>query len=299
MRATALALLVSVLCAASPALRAQENSVLVEDYRFGNFTNATSIEIDVFGSVLVSDAGAHLLRKFQQDGTPAEQAGGQGWGPNQFDEPRGIDAHLGLVVYVADKGNHRIVRLDRSLNALGSFSTQDNPTSDAQSGNDASFGSPLDVVITKLENLAILDGDNARVVMTSGFATVDKTFGGMESGEGRLRQPLAMARTNDDMLHVLEAKRVVVFDSFGNFRFAYAYNIFEDAKGISFHNGRVAVVTPAGLYLFKADGTYEARWTRERFALAGATAPFADVAMTDERIFLLTATTVLVFTHSF
>jgi hypothetical protein len=295
MRATALALLVTVLCVPTRGARAQD-SVLVEDYRFGSFTNATSIEIDAFGSVLVSDAGSHLLQKFSPDGTLEAQAGGQGWGPNQFDQPRGIDARLGLVVYVADKGNHRIVRLDRALHALGSFSTENNPTSEQTAGNDASFGSPLDVVITKLENLAILDGDNARIVMTNGFASVDKTFGGINAGEGRLRQPLAMARTDDDMLHVLEPDRVLVFDSFGNFRFAYAYKVFEDAKGISCYHGRVAVVTTAGLFLFRTDGTYEARWTRERLALAGTTAAFADVAMTDQRIFLLTATTVLVFT---
>jgi hypothetical protein len=298
MRTAATALLVFAMAACVPRLAAQDTAMLVEDYRFGSFINASSIELDVFGSVLVSDAGAHRLSKFRPDGTPEQATGGQGWGPNQFDQPRGIDARLGIIVYVADKGNHRIVRLDRTLHALGSFSTQENPSRDAATSSDLSFGSPLDVVITKLENLAILDGDNARVVMTRGFASVDKSFGGIESGEGRLREPVAMARSDDDRLYVLESDRFVVFDSFGNFLFAGAYNIFEDAKGICYHKGRVAVVTPAGLYLFRADGTPEARWTRERFALAGGTAAFADVAMTDERIFLLTATTVLVFSQS-
>jgi DNA-binding beta-propeller fold protein YncE len=273
----------------APSGIAQEIPVLVEEFRFGDFRRAHRIESDPFGNIFVSDAVSHSVHKYGPDGRRIALAGGPGWSASQFDQPAGIDAALGVAVYVADRGNNRIVRLDKDLNVMGVFSTRDDPSAES------SFGEPLDVVITKLENMFILDGENSRVVTTSGFATVDRVFGGVDGGQGRLRKPLAMARGEDDRLYVLEADRVAAFDTFGNYIFSFAYKLFDDAKGIACSKGRVAVVTSSDLFIFTAEGMPEQRFSRELFVFAGETGPFEDVAMTDTRLYILTAREALVF----
>ena len=269
---------------------AQDAAVFVEDFRFGTFISASNIEVDPFGMVYVSDAGTHMLGKFTSDGQPLAFVGGRGWGVDEFDHPSGIDAQLGIVLYVADRENHRVIRLDKNLHAVGSFSTKNAPSPEL------SFGSPRDVVLTSMGNLLVLDGENGRICSTSGFAIVEQSFGGVESGEGRLRSPIALSRFTDDRITVLESDRICMFDAFGNYIFSTAYNIFEDARGIACHKNRVAVVTPSELHIFKADGTLEKSYTRNRFVFAGETGAFQDVAMTDTRMYILTAKSVLVFT---
>ena len=270
----------------------QDRAVLVEDYRFGNFIAASHLELDPFGSIYVTDAETHTISKFAADGGLLGITGGKGWELNSFDHPAGIDARLGMVVYVADRENHRVVRLDRDLHALGSFTTKGVPSTTT------AFGLPLDVVTTSMGELLLLDGENQRVASTTGFAKVERSFGGVESGEGRLREPVAMARLDNDRLAVLERGRICFFDPFGNYLFAGAYKTFEDAKGIACHKDRVAVVTASELHVFKADGTPEHSFTRNRFVFAGETAAFQDVALTDGRIYILTANSVLVFTFT-
>ncbi|MBI5645643.1 MAG: NHL repeat-containing protein [Ignavibacteriae bacterium] len=276
----------------SGRVHAQNAAVLVEDYRFGSFIAASNIEIDPFGAVYVTDAGAHSLVKFGADGAPLGIAGGRGWALSEFDHPCGIDARLGIVLYVADRENHRVVRLDKDIHALGAFSTKDKP------GAENSFGLPRDVVMTSMGELLVLDGENRRIVSTSGFAAVERSFGGVESGEGRLQNPIAMARFDDDRLVVLESNRISFFDAFGNYIFSGAYNTFEDAKGIACSKDRVAVVGSNTLHLFKTDGTLEHTISRERIVFAGETGAFQDVALGGGRIFILTANSVVVFTLS-
>ncbi|MDH7515410.1 MAG: NHL repeat-containing protein [Bacteroidota bacterium] len=285
----ALGFLCAIALVGTPRLHAQDGAVFAEDFRFGSFTRAVRIEADPFGCVYVSDAGAHTVVKYSPDGTMLATAGGQGWGIMQFDHPAGIDARLGITVYVADRGNNRIVRLDRSLAPIGTFSTRDDPSAGL------SFGDPLDVVITKRGDLLILDGENVRIVATTGFTAAEKAFGGIEAGPLRLRKPVAMARSEDDRIFVLEPDRVLVFDVFGNPLFSFAYKVFEDARGIACRDDRIAVVTPTELFLFTTEGELLQRVARERFVFAGTTGTFEDVALTGTRLYLLTAQSVLVF----
>jgi hypothetical protein len=261
--------------------------LLVEDFRFGAFTSAEHIAADPFGTIYVTDGSEHCIQTFDTMGTPLRRIGGYGWGTDQFDHPCGIDPRLGIVVYVADKGNHHVARLDRALTVIGTFSTREDPN------QTIGFGSPLDVVIANTGNLYILDGENGRVVATSGFASVDKSFGGVESGAGRLREPVAMALTANDDIHVLERTRVAVFDLFGTFRFAYGSDRISDAKGISAHRDRIYVTLPNTLLVYKSDGSLIGEFPVSAFAFAEPISEFRDVVLQGDRLYLLTAKTVI------
>lgn len=92
------------------------------------YNNPTGIAVSFFG-IYVADAGNNRIRKISEFGNPANvsvtisgngQAGYED-GPaasSQFNEPTGI-AFWGTLIYVTDRGNNRI----RRLNAEGTVST--------------------------------------------------------------------------------------------------------------------------------------------------------------------------------
>jgi hypothetical protein len=262
---------------AAGVARAQD--MLVEDYRFGEFEAAHAIALDQFGHVYISDAGSSLIRKFSIKGELLAEMGGHGWGGAQFDQLRGIDASLGVAVYAADRGNRRIVRLDRDLNVVGSLS--------GESGG-ADFGYPIDVTASTFETLFILDGENARVVAVNAFSSVVRSFGGIDAGDGRLRNPVALAQAGSERLYVLEAERVVVFDLFGSYRFHFGVGQLRDARGIAVSGERVAVVLPDGLLLYSEAGELLAKFDTTGMALASTGQEFRDIAFGRDFLLILT-----------
>jgi hypothetical protein len=258
---------------------AQAQDMLVEEYRFGEFESAHAVALDQFGHVYVSDAASSMLRKFNIKGELLAEMGGHGWGGTQFDQLRGIDASLGVAVYAADRGSRRIVRLDRDLNVVGALSGEDGTVD---------VGYPVDVTASTFETLYILDGENARVLAVNGFSSVARSFGGIEAGEGRLRNPVAMAQAGSDLLYVLEAERVVAFDLFGSYRFHFGVGQLRDARGIAVSGERVAVVLPDALLLYSVAGELLSKFDRTAMVLASAGQEFRDIAFGRNFLLILT-----------
>ena len=263
----------------------------VEDVRFGSFTSAEHIAIDPFGVLYITDGSEHCMQTFDSTGKPRGKIGGYGWGMDQFDHPTGVDPRLGIIIYVADKGNHQVLRLDRALNVIGTFSTRNDPN------QSEAFGYPLDVAVANSGRLYILDGENRRVVATTGGATIDNSFGGVESGPGQLQDPVAMALVPNDDLYVLERSRVVAFDTFGNFRFTFGSQMISEAKGIHAYRDLVFIVVSDALLVFKTDGSFVQKFSMPEFAFSEPVSEFRDVVIKGDRLYLLTAKTVITLNH--
>jgi DNA-binding beta-propeller fold protein YncE len=152
-----------------------------------------------------------MVRLFGSDGTEVRSVGGQGWDNDQFDSPRGIWARNGVDIFIADYGNHRIQRFDRTLNFVSSFSTRE------RSNPDERFGYPADVALSRLGDLFICDTENSRILKVSRLSKVDRYFGGFDAGKGRLINPSRLALGPRDHIYVLDGSRIAVFDNFGNY----------------------------------------------------------------------------------
>ncbi|MBN1449178.1 MAG: hypothetical protein JXA28_14725 [Bacteroidetes bacterium] len=277
----------AILCLLLLAPKAPAQSVLVEEYRFGDFVSAEALSVDPFGDIYVADAGASMVQKFDRTGKLLAEVGGAGWEQTQFDRPLGVDASLGMAVYVADMGNNRISRFDRGLRFMAQLSGDDGAA-------DPGFRYPLDVVNSPLEQMYILDGENNRVLAMTGFNRSSSVFGGIEAGEGRLTQPVAMGM-GGERLYVLETDRVVTFDLFGNFLFHFGSNRFSDAQGIAMLPRHVLVVSPDALHWFTPAGDFVRSVQREDIVLAGETGAFRDAAYTSPFLLLLTNRSCILF----
>ena len=209
--------------------------------------SGTRLSVDVNGNLYVINAEANILRLYSPAFVPRREVGGQGWGDNQFDHPSGVWARNGIDVFVADYGNHRIQRFDRSLNFVASFSTRDNDNPDQR------FGYPTDVAVSPLGDLFLCDGENSRILKVDRFSQVERTFGGFDAGKGRLENPGAVQVGPRDQIFIVDGARIVVFDYFGNYTGMVGEGLWGAPLCLYADESVVAVVDSARLYCFDAD----------------------------------------------
>ena len=144
--------MITLLFLSALVLRAEPpDTMLVEQKTLGSFQRATRLITNPQGWIYVLDSERNLVVLMKGDEGPSSSVGGYGWSSTTFDEPTGL-ATDGLNVYVADRGNHRLLRFDRSLNFISSFVTRDTSLLAAR------FGSPLGVALSRLGDLFVLDG---------------------------------------------------------------------------------------------------------------------------------------------
>ena len=222
------------------------DTLLTELRSTGEFQHAFRLAINPQGAIYVADADRNQILLIADERTPAVSIGGYGWEASTFDRPTGL-ATDGLNLFVADQGNHRIQRFDRSLNFVSSFSTRDTSVSALR------FGYPLGVALSRSGELFVLDGENLRVVKFGPTLRFERSFGDIDDQRARLRHPLKILVGSNDHVYVLEPDRLLEFDMFGHYLRAVGGGMFADAKSFA--------LTPGGFLILSGEVI---RWFSER-----------------------------------
>lgn len=175
----------------------------------GNFSAASSFYITANGYIYVCDEGKDELIMLDTLGNLYKTFGGYGWSDDSFDDPADVFADP-LTIYVVDKNNHSIKRLDKNLNFLSSFKKKESNISEEQ------FGYPSSVATSNQGDLYLIDGENKRVIKFDIFGNFIQNFGGIDAGAYQLSDPLQLAISSANKIYVLDDKNIVVFDNFGN-----------------------------------------------------------------------------------
>jgi outer membrane protein assembly factor BamB len=93
-----------------------------------SFHRQTDIAFDAQGNIFVPDGyGDSRIVKFDKNGRFIKAVGTRGNGPLQFSTPHAISADKAGNIYVADRGNARIVVLDNDLNQKAVYDHVGNP----------------------------------------------------------------------------------------------------------------------------------------------------------------------------
>lgn len=266
---------------------APSDTLLVEERSFGSFEGAVRISGDIRGRFLVVDRGASTLTVFSPDLQVAGTAGGFGWGSAGLDRPSGVTTD-GISTYVADHGNHRVVRLDQSFTPVSYLSTRDTSYAPAR------FGYPLGVGLSRQGDLFVLDGENLRVLKFDRRSVFERSFGGMEAGAGRLSDPVELLVTVHDRVWVLEKTRIVEFDFTGNVVRLLADGRFANARGFCATGSGAAIATGDRLLFIGRDGSMEGA-IETGSILAGVPIDAVDLFVSGDRLFILTPKTVVEF----
>jgi len=210
----------------------------------GELLQGDCVDVDVYGNVYLLDRAQDMVRLYDKDLNLLREAGGQGWEGERFDRASGFWARNGIDVYVADYGNHRIVRFDRSLNFVSSLSTRENENPQE------SFGYPTDVAVSRLGELYICDSENSRILKIDRQNNVAGSFGGFGAGKGRLMAPSQIEVSPQDVIYVVDGTRIVMFDLFGNFTGLLADGLLHDPRALWSDQDGLLVVDGEMLYCF-------------------------------------------------
>jgi DNA-binding beta-propeller fold protein YncE len=258
-------------------------------FSFGNFSGPRGIAVAPSGLIYVVDTGDNMVKVYSASGDSLNEIGGSGWGQLEFDQPYDIAVGAGLNFYVADYGNHRIQRFDKDLNYISTLYTRD---SDDPSQR---FGYPTSVAVSRLGDLFLLDNENLRVVKVNTFSTIERTFGGIEAGKGRLENPRKIRLTNEDLVCVLDGQRILIFDYFGNYIRTIGEGVLKDPRGMTVENDTVYVVDGPDIELMNPDGKFLGILAPIGVGEHGSPEVFEDVAVRGDHVYLLSNGGVRVF----
>ena len=161
--------------------------------------------------MFVLDRGSNEILKYSPGGSLLARSGGFGGGDDGFDSPSDINALSDLQILVADYGNNRILMYDGRLNR-----TETVPA-DLSGTGDRAFGYPKSVAADRYGAIYVVDGENTRVVKIDASRKVERTIGGPEAGKGKLTNPSRIRISDDDHVYVVDGRRLVMFDIFGNY----------------------------------------------------------------------------------
>lgn len=178
-------------------------------YSFGEFESASSFIINPSGIIYITDGAANEVYSYDTTGTFLKETGGYGWEEDTFDDPVDISASS-LNVYVCDKNNHRIQRYDKDLNYISQLSTRNENNFDMQ------FGYPLSCTASPQGDLYILDSENKRILKFDVFGKFVQNFGGYDTGEFALQDPVKLAVSPVGYVYVLDNSGFIIFDQYGN-----------------------------------------------------------------------------------
>lgn len=135
----------------------------------GSFSLPTGLTVDASGNVYVVDTGNDTIRKIDTSGNVSTIAGTAGVAGSvdgtgtaaTFNFPAGIAIDTSGNLFVTDRGNHTIRKIDTAgavttFAGVAGFSGASDGT-----GTNALFHSPLGIAIDASNNLYVADGSNA------------------------------------------------------------------------------------------------------------------------------------------
>ena len=270
------------------SLGAGTDTLFVEESTFGSFQNATRLCVTPQGSIYVVDGERNTVLLFKNPAAEPIVVGGYGWSSTSFDQPTSISTD-GINIYVADFGNHRLQRFDRNLNFISTFATRDTSVEAAR------FGYPAGAIVSRFGDLFILDSENLRVAKFAPQLRFERSFGSIETEKGRIRRPRKLLSAPDDHIIVMEPDRLIEYDYFGNYVRTIGEGVFLSARGFDVSARGIVVATDSSLFWFSLRGE-SVRITPVATILSSKPlAPLADVAVTQNRLYILGRDRVSVF----
>jgi len=164
------------------------------------------VAIDGFGNLYIADTGSNTIRKVDRAGTITKVAGVTGQAGFSGDGGRAIEAKLNNpkritvtstgIIYVVDKGNDRIRKIDINGMITTVVGNGKGYGGDNGSATAALLNSPSDVALDGRGNLFIADTENHRIRKVDAATNNITTIAGTLKGYGGDKGPATSAQLN-------------------------------------------------------------------------------------------------------
>jgi len=268
-----------------PLLRLRSLRVVADGELMGRplrYPEAMSVAPD--GRLYLADTGNNRLLLLNRQGEVVREVAGFGWGKDQFDRPVDIFASSGLDAFVADYNNRRVLRYDKDLNYLSSFTAGEGKESELQ------LGYPSGVALSSHGELFVVDNENRRVLKIDSFGVPEFSFGDFSYGDGSLEDPQRIEISHDDVIYVSDRGRhcVMTYDYYGNYLGRIGQGVLVSPMGLRWEEGRLWVADVEGdqIVLFDSDGKALGRWNVPGDGLGALDGPI-DVDVYNGNVYVL------------
>ena len=175
----------------------------------GCFTNPRGIAITENNNIIVSDY--ERIQKLNLSGYCVRSLCGQGSGPLQFADPKGIAIHWATgKILVADSNNHRIQVLNADLTFSHSFGKKGK--------RDGEFQFPWDVACDNNGNVYVVDNENHAIQKFSLEGMFLLKFGSKGEEAGKLSWPSGITVDKHNMIYITDDNHAIsIFKDDGTF----------------------------------------------------------------------------------
>ncbi|MGA9406580.1 MAG: NHL repeat-containing protein [Bacteroidota bacterium] len=260
----------------------------VVDYTFGTFSNAVSMSAASDGNLFILDEGNNQLLEYAPNGSLLKSIGGRGWGDLEFDSPTDVSVNFALDVYVTDYNNRRVQRFDRRMNLVQSI----NADNILPSLNGMFY--PRATALSPQGELFVVESDGRRILKFNPAQELEREFGEFNAGAGTLVNPRDIAVTPEDKVIVLDEHRIVEFDTYGNYLYAFRLDSLAVPLSISLVPNGVLVVDTNRVILYSLDGVKKLEIDRKLIIGEEPIEEFRDAVATGSKLFILTLHTLVV-----
>jgi hypothetical protein len=196
----------------SAGLQLQKLTELRPPYNQFSPLTPRSISVGPNDRIYLLDSRLSVVVELTSDGGYVRQIGGPGSDIEQFSDPADVCAISGLDVFIADRGNDRVVRLDRELNYLAEFRSLEGTS------YDLTFENPRSVLLGPRGDLFIADGSNDRILKIDPTGKPVFSFGEYGQSGGALSGLCRLELDPQGGLWVLDIQGFITrFDEFGSY----------------------------------------------------------------------------------
>ena len=141
------------------------------------------------GALYVADSGHNRVLEYSAEGSLLASfgvgGGAAGAGPGEFNDPVGVAVDGAGAVYVADRGNNRVVELHADGTPVRAWG--------ARGSSDGRFSSPAGLAVDGASEVYVLDRENNRVQVFDPAGRFLEKWGLRGTGVGEFSQPAAIA----------------------------------------------------------------------------------------------------------
>jgi tripartite motif-containing protein 2/3/tripartite motif-containing protein 71 len=240
-----------------------------------------AVALSPTNQIFLLDARLAVLTELTADGKLVRQIGGPGSGLEQFSDPADVCATSGLDLFVADRGNDRIIRLDRELTYLAEFKSLEGTP------HDLSFENPKSVLLGRQGDLYIADGSNDRILKIDPTGRPVFSFGEYGAISGSLLELCRLESDPRGGLWVLDLQsQVTRFDEYGGYIRQIRAETAGIPRGLAVTENTVWVGSDSLLWAYNREERTAVQYKTETLQLS-ADATLIDLAFRGGLLWLL------------
>lgn len=234
--------------------------------------------------IVVADQHDNTIKIIGEDNTIMQTVGGKGWGTEAFDLPGDVTSSFLLDLFVTDNNNRRVQRYNKQMQFIQGYSEE--------SVTEAGRIQPVASATAVTGEFFILEADGKRILRLNPRSVIDKEFGNKTTTEHNIREPKDIAVSNQNEVFVLDGFRVLVFDIYGNFIRTIVLLSTVEWRTLSVSGPWLLVTGLNQIQMFQTETNVE--WTIFPSTIIGEkiTDPFSDALIMNDRLILLTTTTI-------